>query len=117
MVFKTINLAYLLEVTEGNKDLIIELIEIYKAQIPEFIELFKSNLEQKNWKNIGAIAHKAKSSVAVMGLNNLSEMLKTFETLAKEGIETNKYSEFIKEFEIITLQSVDELNKYLKNLN
>ena len=71
-----INLTYLNEMSDGNNDLIIEMIEIYNNQIPEFITYMEESYNNKNWEQLAAIAHKAKSTVAIVGLNNLANDLK-----------------------------------------
>ncbi|OFX47881.1 MAG: hypothetical protein A2046_02910 [Bacteroidetes bacterium GWA2_30_7] len=114
--YKYINLSYLNEVAEGNKDLIIELIEIYKSQIPEFIELFNTYLNSSNWYQIGLVAHKAKSSVAVIGMKKLAEDLNKLETLSKNSEHTELYKNYIDEFSNYTKYADDELNDYLSNL-
>ena len=40
----------------------------------------KSLLAEKNYNSLGLLAHKAKSSVAIMGMNDLADMLKNIRT-------------------------------------
>lgn len=81
---KYINLHYLNSITDGDKDLIKELIAIFIEQIPEFRDGLNESFEQKDWNKIAAIAHKAKSSVISMGMDELGNKdLKNLELLAK----------------------------------
>lgn len=114
--YKYINLSYLLEVTEGNKDLIIELIEIFKSQVPEFTELFNSYMNDSNWYQLGLVAHKAKSSVAVIGMSKLADDLKNLETLSKNAEKIDTYQAYIDDFIESTKFAVEELNDYINNL-
>lgn len=83
--YKHIDLAYLNNITDGNKEIIEELITIFIEQIPEFTSDFNDGLAQKDWKKIAAAAHKAKSSVLSMGINDLGNIdLKNLELLTKQ---------------------------------
>lgn len=85
MSYKHINLTYLESISDGSKEMIEELISIFIEQIPEFTQDFKDGLAQKNWKKIAAVAHKAKSSVLSMGINELGNQdLKNLELVAKQ---------------------------------
>lgn len=111
--YKYIDLSYLESISEGNGDIVNELITIFIEQVPEFTEGFDEGLTHKDWSKIAAVAHKAKSSVMSMGINNLGNNdLKNLELLAKQ----------LRVDELITLnnpsiKSVEELEKLRKNLN
>lgn len=82
--YKHINLDYLESITDGNNELMKELVAIFIEQIPEFNEGFKEGIAKKDWNLIAAVAHKAKSSVMSMGMDELGNKdLKNLELLAK----------------------------------
>jgi HPt (histidine-containing phosphotransfer) domain-containing protein len=82
--FKEVDLTYLESIADGDKEIIEELINIFIDQIPEFTEGLRNGLEQKDWRALAGIAHKAKSSVVSMGMNNLGNVdLKNLELIAK----------------------------------
>jgi len=82
--YKYINLGYLESITDGNDELIKELVTIFIEQVPEFNEGFEEGIEKRDWSQIAAIAHKAKSSVMSMGMDELGNKdLKNLELLAK----------------------------------
>ncbi len=66
----------------------------------KYIREMKSLLVSKNYTSLGLLAHKAKSSVAIMGMNDLAQMLKTFELQAKEGKETHLYEHMWKDSKV-----------------
>jgi HPt (histidine-containing phosphotransfer) domain-containing protein len=83
-LYSHIDLGYLESITDGSYDLIKELISIFIEQIPEFKEGFDEGLKSKNWGKIAAVAHKAKSSVMSMGMEDLGNKdLKNLELIAK----------------------------------
>ncbi len=80
-----IDLSYLESIADGDKDIIKELVEIFLDQMPEFTDGFQESLKDKNWIKIAAIAHKAKSSVITMGMEQLGNVdLKNLELVAKQ---------------------------------
>lgn len=115
-VYKHINLSYLEDISEGNIDLIKDLVEIFKSQVPEFVENMKKHNENKEYADLGAIAHRAKSSVAMMGITELEMEMKNLEILAKGEKDVSKYPELIHKFEIITKEAIEELNIVLNQL-
>ncbi len=110
-----IDLTYLNQMSDGDKNLIIELTQIYKTQIPEFINQLQQAYNTKNWEKLAAIAHKAKSSVSIVGLNKLATSLKTLELDAKKAINTENYQNIITNFKETTLASINELEDAIKN--
>jgi len=111
--YKYIDLSYLESISEGNTDIVNELITIFIEQVPEFTDGFDEGFTHKDWSKIAAVAHKAKSSVMSMGINNLGNNdLKNLELLAKQ----------LRVDELITLddtsiKKVEELEKLRKNLD
>jgi HPt (histidine-containing phosphotransfer) domain-containing protein len=115
MKFNLINIGYLETITGGDSEIMNEIINIFIDQIPEFVTEMKSLLKKKDHYNLGLLAHKAKSSVAIMGLEELSIMLKEFEINAKANSEPEKYPVYISRFENDTEDAIIELKSYLNN--
>jgi HPt (histidine-containing phosphotransfer) domain-containing protein len=110
MEYKYINTEYLDSVSAGDKSVIIEIIDMFKEQAAEMHSEMKILLAEKNYHNLGLLAHKAKSSVAIMGMADLAVMLKTFELQAKEGKEPEKYESYVTRFRDDTAEAIKELD-------
>jgi HPt (histidine-containing phosphotransfer) domain-containing protein len=93
------------------------MIGIFKAQVAEFALDMDRHLANKEFELLGRLAHKAKSSISIMGLSELAIDLKTFENLAKAGEEVEKYPAFIEKFKAETQDAVDELNEVVSNID
>ena len=106
-----LDLSYLESVTDGDKELMKDLIDIFKSQIPEFITEFDEAFTEKDATTLSKIAHKAKSSVAIMGLNDLASELASFENEANQGVFKDSFSNYIKSFESQCLEAKDLLDK------
>ncbi|WP_372642231.1 Hpt domain-containing protein [Ancylomarina sp.] len=80
---KIIDLSYLKEMSGNNKDIMVEMVEIFIEQNPEFTEGISSYFENRQWTELGAIAHKAKSSLRIMGMDELGDCLEQIEHYSK----------------------------------
>lgn len=70
---------------------------------------------KKDWYNLGRSAHKAKSAVLMMGMNDLSSDLKKLEDYTKDGKNINDYQEIIAKFVRISDSAVQELRDIKRN--
>ena len=111
------DLTYLRTMSAGNKELMLEMIDIFKHQVAEFTEQMSDLYEKKEYENLGKLAHKAKSSISIMGLHDLAKDLKTFENIAKAGIETEKYPMLIGKFRDETEAAIEELDQVVSNID
>jgi HPt (histidine-containing phosphotransfer) domain-containing protein len=116
MDYKFINTEYIDSVSAGDTEIIRELVVLFKEQAVEIYNEMKSSLASKNYNSLALLAHKAKSSVAIMGMNDLSVMLKTFELLAKEKRESDLFDEYITRFKTETDEAIKELDNLVNNL-
>ena len=114
--FKHINLDYLNEISEGSGDLKRDLISMFIKQVPVFSDQLNSYYQNGDYHSLGKLAHKIKSSVAMMGINDLATDMKTLENIAGEGIEKEKYPIIITKFKEISTEAINELNTILINL-
>ena len=100
----------------SNKDLVLEMISIFKSQVIEFGENMDQLLENKEYESLGKLAHKAKSSVAIMGMEDLARRLKDLENSTRDGKNVGTYAKTIAAFKQETAEAVRELNLVTKNL-
>ena len=115
MDYKFINMEYLDSVSGGETGIINEIVIIFKEQSLEIYNEMKSLLSKQNYVSLGLLAHKAKSSVAIMGMSKLAEMLKTFELQAREGKEPQLYESYIERFFNDTREAIKELDDLISN--
>ncbi len=114
MEYKVISPAYLENVSGGDKDIMEEIITIFRDQVPEFVSEMNDLYRKEAYFELGLLAHKAKSSVAVMGMDSTAVMLKTFELQAKAGENKEAYKGYIEKFTSDTSTALDELKQYLE---
>jgi len=118
MNYKFINSEYLDSVTGDDPQMINEIVILFKDQVREIHNEMKVLLEKKDFLKLGMLAHKAKSSVAIMGMNELATILKTLELSAKDGKNPELYESYITKFGEDTRSAISELedlvNKHKK---
>jgi len=110
------NLDYLRMITEGDTESVRELIILFLEQVPEFIENMNKFLAEGRYEELGKEAHKAKSSVMIMGMDDLGHDMKSLQldTIAKTGVET--YGERVSKFVMQCNAAVEELNIELEKM-
>jgi HPt (histidine-containing phosphotransfer) domain-containing protein len=100
----------------GNKELILEMISIFSTQVKEFGDEMDQLLNDKQYEKLGKLAHKAKSSVSIMGLEELARKLKDLELSAASGINIESYAQIVTNFKKSTADAVKELGVVSQNL-
>ncbi len=112
---KFIDLSYLNEISNGNKDFINELIDMFFEQISEYKITLNDLYRKKDWYNLGRAAHKAKSAVLLVGIKDLATELKKLEDYTKDEKNIDEYKEIIAKFVRISDIAVKELNNIKEN--
>jgi HPt (histidine-containing phosphotransfer) domain-containing protein len=92
------DLNYLRTMSGGDDKFIAEMIELFREQVDEYSSMMPALLEAKDYSNLSKLAHKAKSSVAVMGMTAVSDLLRDLELLANEEREVERFGDMISEF-------------------
>ena len=110
------NLDYLKEITGGESEIMKEFIQMFFDQLPEFRNGMTNFLAEKKWKELGEIAHKAKSSVMTFGMNDLGHRLKELQMKTQKLEDIESYSEYVQEFMGIITQAENELQADLGKL-
>jgi HPt (histidine-containing phosphotransfer) domain-containing protein len=113
MVYKYINPEYLDSIANGDNELIREIVDMFRDQSAEIYIEMKALLDRKEYLALGLLAHKAKSSVAIMGMADLATLLKTFELNARESIGINDYESYIARYSNDTEEAIKELYQLL----
>jgi HPt (histidine-containing phosphotransfer) domain-containing protein len=116
MDYKRINTDYLQSVSGGDKTIIVELVDLFKEQISEITNEMRALLSAGDLNSLGMLAHKAKSSVAIMGMADLASMLKTFELEGKEGKNKENFESYINRYERESNEAVIELYDFISNM-
>lgn len=110
------NLEYLRNITESDPKSMREIILLFIEQIPVLIKNMKKNLHDKNYIQLGKEAHKAKSSVMVMGMEELGQELKGLQLDTVYGTGKEEYANHVQRFEEQCNKAIEELERELEQL-
>lgn len=116
MDYKFINTEYIVSVSGGDNDIIRELVSMFREQAEEITNEMQQLLQSEKYFELGLLAHKAKSSVAIMGMADLAIMLKTFELQAKSEDEKHLYQQYISRYAGDTQNAIVELDDFVTSL-
>lgn len=85
-----LDLTYLEEVTGGSSEMIVEMLEIFLSDTPDQLLSIERNVENEDWENVRAEAHKLKPTFQYVGLSESHMLIAEVETKArnKEELET-----------------------------
>jgi HPt (histidine-containing phosphotransfer) domain-containing protein len=98
------------ELSDGDKDNLLELIELYLSKTSEQLHELQKAIEMKAGPDIDRIAHSMIGANAMMGMNTLLPFLKQLETSAEKG----QLQEAAPTFDSIT-QEYKRIQSVLKN--
>jgi len=89
------NLSYLQTMSGGSIKIIKEMVNLFKEQIPIYIKELETAMLNKDYKQVSEIAHKTKSSLTIVGMNEMATEMKTLELKAREAEEPDSYAEYL----------------------
>jgi HPt (histidine-containing phosphotransfer) domain-containing protein len=105
------NLDYLKEITGGESEIMQEFIQMFFDQLPEFRNGMTGFLTEKKYKELGEIAHKAKSSVMTFGMNDLGHRLKDLQMKTQKLEDVDSYPQYVEEFLTTIARAEEELKE------
>jgi CheY-like chemotaxis protein len=107
--FTYVDLSYLETVSEGDKAFMDDLLNIFREQVPVLSGKLQEHLDNGDIDKLAAVAHKAKSSVAMLGINELKTAMENLEKWAKQKINKEKYPEIVENFHQISKLVLEEI--------
>ncbi|MDD4385098.1 MAG: Hpt domain-containing protein [Bacteroidales bacterium] len=113
--YSHIDIAQINLISDGNKELISDLVLMFENQIPIFAKQLDELYASNDFLALGKLAHKIKGSVSIVGITLLANSMKKLEYIAKEGVSQEKYPMLIDEFKTISLKALNELKNYIEN--
>lgn len=102
--------------TGGDPELTVQLIEIFLKQVPEAIAKLEVSIPEGDWKNVHAVAHKVKSSVAIFDFNDLKKLLVNIEEHARDREQLTEIPMLFSQFKLLSRSAVASLEVHLERL-
>jgi PAS domain S-box-containing protein len=95
---KCVDLTFLKKRTKGNRELMMEMIELYLEQTPPLVTKMKQSLHNKDWDSLHLAVHKMIPSFSIMGIH------KDFENIAKKIQEYSSTQQHLYEVQELVAQ-------------
>ena len=115
---KCTNLDYLNKRTKSNPSLMTEMISLYLVQIPLLVMSMKKGFKEKDWSTLHTAVHKMIPSFSIMGISSdFEKMAQKVQVFATNQQESEGIPEMIQQLGKVLMQSCDELQQELKQLN
>lgn len=78
------SLPHLNKIMNGNKKAMVEMIDIFLKQLPDTTKKIEDLLQKKDWKKVHFEAHKLKSTIGIIGLEELHKLILNINEYTRE---------------------------------
>jgi len=106
----------LIELFGGSITDVISLLQMLVVQIPQIVGEIKTSIEEKNWSFTFQSAHKLKSSLHLLKIEQLNNMIAEIEEYSKDQTETERIPQLFKSFSELSIQTVRLLKSEILRL-
>lgn len=114
---KVTDLNYLRDISTGDDQMIIEMIEVFLEGYREALSEMRELNENENWEELRARAHKFKPNLAYMGISKGTEQILKLEEQAKNNDPNINIGTTLTELSNICEEASSELQLELQKLN
>lgn len=108
------DLSFLEEIADGNKEFMIESIDMFLVQTPEIFSNLTKSIASRDWATTSALAHKVKSNLGFFGMDRIKGVMQEIEIGAKAGgtdAELPLKFELVKKAVAKSLEQLTEIKK------
>lgn len=81
----TIDLSYLEEITGGDNEMILEMLDLFISDMPEHLNKIRVHAESKDVEELGKEAHKMKPTTQYVGLTEMYGLVSKLEKFGRDG--------------------------------
>ncbi len=111
------NLDYLNTRTKSNPALMMEMISLYLVQTPLLVMSMKKGFIERDWNTLHTAVHKMIPSFSIMGISSdFEKIAQKVKDYANRQQQFDGMTEMIQQLENVFMQSCDELQEELKQL-
>ena len=81
------NLDYLQQVFQGNDAMVRRILDLFEEQVPGYLTEMEDRWRRGEWRKLHPLAHKARSSIGMLGMASLLEDVLYIEQASRSGID------------------------------
>ena len=115
--YELIDLGMLYEASNGESAFVLAIASKLIKKLPEAMAELRGHLDDQNWDQVRAVAHRTKSSAAYTGAADLKEMFRQVEHLAREQEELDEIPGRLDELDEYVGKVVEELKVAIGELS
>ncbi|MEX1188905.1 MAG: Hpt domain-containing protein [Bacteroidia bacterium] len=112
---KLYNLSMIQEIAHGNMDFVNKMKALFIETMPPAINEIKEHLNNSNWNDLGAVAHKIKPSIDTMGIEHLKEDIRLMERYGKESSNLDELPILFEKLDAIIGKVISDLKEELNS--
>lgn len=112
-----LNITYLEEITGGDKEMILEMLDLFISDIPTQIENIEGFFASDQLVEMSKEAHKLKPTLQYVGLIQMYEDIKKLEEIGKNGTGSELIPDLIKSLKQqkdLSVKALEEKRSELK---
>jgi HPt (histidine-containing phosphotransfer) domain-containing protein len=114
---KIINLDLLSRTVNGNKKVIVEIMNVFLEQLPDDIVAINEAVEKTDFVAVKRQCHKMKSSVAIMGIDALVALLEEMEELGNKAENIERIKELNTQVDSLARKAIQEVKEETSNFS
>lgn len=93
--FEKPDLSYLMLLMDNDTEIVLEVLEIFKLQTPIDVQNLELHTKNNDWQMLSKSAHKLKSSVGNLGMNQLKDWFLFIEINGKQETNLDRLNELV----------------------
>lgn len=113
-MMKNVDLTYLNEISGGDKNFIREMLELFVNTTSEEVNQFDALVSSNMYDQIGALAHKMKAPIQMLGANTLFENIRNLERCGKEKSNLAEIPNMVEGIKMQVAELTNEIKELLK---
>lgn len=110
------SLPHLNKVMNGNKKAVVEMIDIFLKQLPDTTKKIEDLLQKKDWKKVHFEAHKLKSTIGIIGLEELHKLILNINEYTRERKNLHLVVPLFRDFEKQATIDIERIKTERKRL-
>jgi signal transduction histidine kinase/DNA-binding response OmpR family regulator len=107
---------HLLEMFGGSRSDVLSLLQMLSAQIPQMIKEIEDHILRSNWPATFQASHKLKSSISLLKISHLSNIIAEIEEYSRDQSETGKILPLFKKLRSLCDSTVSNLKSEIIRL-
>lgn len=105
------NLDYLQQVFQGNDAMVRRILDSFEEQVPAYFTEMERRWRSGRWRDIHPLAHKAKSSIGMLGMQALLEEVLALERTSRTAEDPDGMAERLVRARALLDQALDEMRR------